>query len=468
MHNSTFQDSNLQKTLRKDKELLEKTQLPIITVSSTYIEDLKGFHNLPEDDTSQDVVFSRAHYSMALAVAVQAWKNQIDPKKAWIVDPTNYVQAKDWSNIIFTETIGKTLARAPILKKLKDLADRFARNKLPILASITPPLLYLTENIDKPILSLHIASGNILATQGKQVVQMVTDPHVREDYLNEAERKNITFLVFDQKTKTDFLEKAASLNKKVDQDRVIVTGPPVDPRIVQLAQNKQVWQKGVLKLCLTTGGLGTNKGEIKAILEQLLPELRKRPSPYQLLIYAGTHQDIFKMTKKLAGNYNVNLNHIKSFDPANYSSGGDLAQLNQKHKKSPAIKDERLSVIYHPQIVDANELLIHLAFPWADGFISKPSGDMAYDAVASGSFLLTLKEWGEWEHNIRQTFEQQGSARQAKTKDIVTQLELLKQSTTDSPSWIEQAMLSAKEIDPLFTSGAKNIAQAGKKAVNKL
>ena len=461
MHNSTLSDLNLQKTLKKDKEFLEKTQLPIITVSSTYIEDLKGFHNLPEEDKSKDVVFSRAHYSMALAIAVQAWKDQIDPQKAWVVDPTNYVQAQEWSKIIFTETIGKTLARAPILKKLKDLADRFARNKLPILASITPPLLYLTENIDKPILSLHIASGNIMATQGKQVVQMVTDPHVREDYLNEAERKNMTFLVFDEKTKTDFIEKSVNLNKKVDQDRVIVTGPPVDPRIVQFSQNKQIWQKGPVKLCITTGGLGTNKNEIKTILEQLLPELRKKPSPYQVLVYAGTHLDIYNMVKQLAAAHKVAINEIKSLDPANFRPGGKLSKLNNNQQNSSiAIQDNRLSLIYHPQIVDANELLTHLAFPWADGFISKPSGDMAYDAIASGSFLLTLQEWGEWEHNIRQIFTQVGAARQANTKDIVAQLELLQKSTNNSPSWIEQAMSSAKKIDPLFVRGAKNIVKA--------
>jgi len=44
---------------------------------------------------------------------------------------------------------------------------------------------------------------------------MITDPHVRADYLNEAERENVTFLVFDDKTKIDFLEKAAVLHKKV-------------------------------------------------------------------------------------------------------------------------------------------------------------------------------------------------------------------------------------------------------------
>ncbi len=450
-------DPSLKHTLKKDKELLENTKLPIITVSATYVEDLKGYHQFPEIDSSRDVVFSRAHYSMALAVAVEAWQNKIDPKKAWIIDPTNYITLNNRSSVFFTETVGKILARTPFLKKLKDFVDRFARNKLPVLASITPPLLQLTKNVTQPILSLHIASGNILAAAGKQVVQMVTDPHVREDYLNEAERKNIVFLVFDNETKLEFMEKARLLNKKIDQNKVIVTGPPVDPRVVQSAQNKQIWQDGPIKLCITTGGLGTNKNEIKQVLEQLLPELHQDPCPYQLLVYAGTHQDIFQMVVDLANSNNIAVNKIVANDPANFSIDGDLSQLSNNQKPSFSIKDEKLSIIYHPQIVDANELLIHLGFPWADGFISKPSGDMAYDAVASGSFLLTLKEWGEWEHNIRKIFTKLNVATVADTNNIVKQLDSLKARKNQKNSWIEEAMRSALNINALFTQGANNI-----------
>ncbi len=463
-----YLDSHLYSTQKKDKEYLETTKLPIVTVSSSYLEDLKGFHNYPETDTSQDVVFSRAHYSMALAVAVQMWQDKIDPAKAWIVDPTNYVKIKQWSKITFTEGVGKLLARTPVLKKVKDLVDKFARNKLPILESIEPALLDLTKDVQKPILSFHIASGNILASQGKQVIQMVTDPHVREDYLNQAQRKNISFLVFDNQTKAEFLDKAKKLNKKVDQNKVIVTGPPIDPRIVQCAQNKQIWQDGVLKLCITTGGLGTNKNEIKKLLQQLLPQLQKNPSSYQILIYAGTHRDIYEMVVNLAKQANVKLNKILAFDPANFTPGGNLSQLSGQQKSKLQIKDEKLSVIYHPQIVDANELLVHLAFPWADGFISKPSGDMAYDAIASGSFLLTLQEWGEWEHNIRNIFTNLNVAKKAKVEDIVAQLEELQSSCNEKLSWIEQAMTLAKNIDSLFTQGAKRIVEEVKKKSNFL
>ncbi len=460
---SNLFDPKLEKTLKKDKKLLEEAQIPIITVSATYIEDLKGFHDFPEQDTSTDIVFSRAHYSMALGAAVQAWGKKIDSSQAWVVDPTNYVKANDWFSVRLTETIGKTLARMPILKKLKDLVDKFGRNKLPILDSITPPLLYLTENINKPILSFHIAAGNILAAQGKQIYQVITDPHVRDDYLNEAERDNISFLVFNDNTKTDFLERAAILEKEVDPNRVIVTGPPIDPRIIAACSHKQPWRNGPLKLCLTTGGLGTNKTEIKSILKQLMPKLRKRPNPYQLLVYVGTHRDLAKLVKKIASEEHVAVSHINEEDPAEFKPKGKLeapAVIKINRKK---LDESRLSLIYHPQIVDANELLIRYGFPWADGFITKPSGDMAYDAVASGSFLLTLAEWGEWEHNIREVFSQKGVARKAETKNIVAQLQALTTAQGKAEPWVEQAMQHAQKIKGLFLEGCENILSAVEK-----
>ena len=435
---SSLLDPILEKALAKDKANLEKTSVPIVTVSASYKEDVKGMFGYPEDETINDVVFSRAHYSMAVGVAAQAWGKTMDYKKAWVVDPTNYVSHKNWSSIELTENIGKVLARQPLLKKLKDFVDRFARSKLPILSSITPPLFHLTENINRPILSFHIASGNILAAQGKTIVQMITDPHVRDEYLNHADKKNFYLLVFDENTKTEVLEKGKILKKDIDPDRVIVTGPPVDPRIINARKNKRPWRNGPLKIAITTGGLGTNKKEIKQLLLQLLPQLRKRPHPYELLVYAGTHKDIYEMAIEMAEEEHIQVGKITD-------------------------KKAKFRVIYHPQIVDANEILIKYGFPWADGFISKPSGDIAYDVAASGSFLLTLHEWGEWEHNVRKTFEQIGISRKAKVEQIVPQLEALTQSQGKSQSWVECAMNSALTIDKLYIEGAKNILAAYKK-----
>ncbi len=431
-------DAALVKTLEEDKKFLESTAVPIITVSATFHEDVKRFHHLSNNNTDHDTVFSRAHYSMALGIAVQAWGDKLDPAKAWLVDPTNYVSHEDWFSVTLTEKIGQQIARHPLLKTLKDFVDKFGRKKLPILGSITPPLMYLTQKIHQPILCFHIAAGNILAIEGKKVFQMITDPHVRDEYVENAAKGNIRFGVFDEATKFEFLEKAALHNKNVNPDHIIVTGPPVDPRVVAVRDKKYAWRSGPLKLCITTGGLGTNKQEIKKILEQLLPQLRRRPSPYQLIVYASTHKDIAQMVRELASEYRVPLEAI-----------GD--------------KSAKLRLLYHPQIVDANELLIKYAFPWAHGFITKPSGDMAYDAAASGSFVLTLAEWGEWEENIRKIFEQKGMSRKANVDNIVEQLEFLMSARGKSQSWIETAMLAAAKIDRLFLNGSKKIIEAYKK-----
>jgi hypothetical protein len=435
---------SLEKILEKDRNLLAKTEVPIVTISSTSIEDLETFYGLKHQELQRDVVFSRAHFSMALGVAMAAWqghesdpfKIKIQPQKAWVADPTNYVSLNHWSNITTSQSIGQLLARQPVLKFAKDLFDQLGRKKLPILGSITPPLLNLTQDVQRPILAMHIAAGNVLAEQGKQVVQMITDPHVREDYLLNAHRANIKFCVFDEGTKLEFLDKAAQLGIEVSQDKVIVTGPPIDPRIIAARKHKAAWRNGPLKICITTGGLGTNKYEIRQILLQLLPELRKKPSPYQLLVYAGTHQDIFKMVQSLADQEGVPI--------------GPLAAQKSKFR-----------IIYRPHILDANEDLLKYGFPWADGFISKPSGDMAYDAVAAGCFLLTLKEWGVWEMQIRKIFEEKGIAQAARADQIHAQLQQLSSSELGQ-SWIEQAMNHAFGIEKLHLEGAKNILKVVK------
>ncbi|HYD34754.1 MAG TPA: hypothetical protein VD999_01665 [Vitreimonas sp.] len=425
-------DPQLEALLEQDKLHLENTQIPMVTVSATFREDLKGWYGLAEDDNIPDVVLSRAHFSMAMGVAIEAWGKKVNPDKAWLVDPTNYVSSRDWKSLQLTQSVGRLLARQPLLKMVKDVIDRFGRQKLPILKSITPPIVHLFERVDKPVLSLHIAAGNILVEHGKHVIQVITDPHVRDDYLTNADNSRITFCVFDDRTKLEFLEKAAVRGLKVDPDKVIVTGPPLDPRVREQRFHKSAW-KGhrPLRLCITTGGLGTNKDEIHRILEQMLPELRRQHPLYQILVYAGTQTDIAKMSRDLAHQHRVKI-----------GGQSDARAL--------------FRILYHPQIVDANELLIEYGFPWADGFISKPSGDMAYDAAAAGCFLLTLAEWGEWEHNIREIFVQKGIAQKAETDHIVAQLSVLTQRIDDS-NWVENAQCAALEIDELFLNGSQKI-----------
>ncbi len=420
-------DPALRRAFAEDKEYLEETQVPIVTVSATYREDIKGIHGLPERNDIPDIVYSRAHFSMMLGCAIQAWSDDGDPEsidslaaiphpeKAWFVDPTNYVSADAWKTVSFTEIVGKILARYPILKQVKDLIDTFGRSKLPILDSIDAPLQYMTQHVEHPIISFHIAAGNVLAQHGKTVVQIVTDPHVRDEYVSHAEKSHMYYCVFDEQTRAEFLEVAAA-----------------HPRIVAAREDKVAWRSGPLRLCLTTGGLGTNKPEMAQILQQLLPQMKEQPGRYQLIVFAGVHKDINDMVERLARKYDMPI-----------AADGDV--------------DAPLRLLGHPQIMDANESLIEHAFPWAHGFITKPSGDMAYDAAAAGCFLLTLDEWGEWEHNVREVFEQQGLARKANVGEFLGQLETLSASGNRSRSWMEQAMHQALTLDRLFLEGEREI-----------
>jgi len=213
---------DLKRIYQEDKKLLEETQIPIITVSASFREDLKGLHHQKEEDKSTDIVLSRAHYSMALGVAMQAWGEKIDPKKAWLVDSTNYVNNEDFKGVQLTNIIGKIIARWPMLKTFKDVVDKFGRSKMPILDNVTPPTLYLGAGVKKTILSFHIVTGNILAAEGKKVIQMITDPHVRSDYLENAHRKNMQFLVFDEATKADFWRVAKEIGKRIPKSKLLI------------------------------------------------------------------------------------------------------------------------------------------------------------------------------------------------------------------------------------------------------
>ena len=428
-------DGFLVKTFQKDKHIFARTRLPIVTLSASSKEDLKKAHGFPDDDTLPDVVFSRAHFTMALAIALTSWGTEPDPSKAWVVDPTNYVPHNKWHSVLLTYAVGKMVARVGFLHQLKNFIDAHWRQRLPIITSITAPLLHLTEHVKYPILSLHIAVGNILIGQGKRVMQVVTDPHVREEYVFFADQPHARFCVFDERTKTEFLEQAALHDKVVDPNHVIVTGPPLDPRIVAKRGKTQPWRSGPLNLCLTTGGLGTNKQEMLEIFRQLAPHLSASQTRYRLLIYVGTHQDLYEALRQ-------------------------IADENELIIDKPNERTARLRILYHPQLTDANDLLVEHGFGWAHGFITKPSADMTYEAVANGSFVLTLQPWGVWEEKIQAIFEQHSVSRACLTENIVAQLELLTSAQGKPQSWVEQAMNNALLTETIETKGAQKIIAA--------
>ena len=415
-------------TLHTDRHRFEEVQVPIITISATFKSEIAEQFK-EKSKTKKEVVLSRAHYSMAVGVFAEAQKKGLT---TWLVDPMNYVSLANWGKVTFTERLGEAAARIPLLKKLKDLVDSLVRTRLPVSGAVRIPIQYVSQRTRLPIISLHYEAGNLLASAGRRVLQVVTDPHVRPQYLSEAQRPNITFAVFDEETKKQFLKKAKEAKIAVPATRVVVTGPPVDPRIIVARKHKKAtsFLGRELRLVIATGGLGTNMGEIRMVLESLLPRVEEKK--LSLILYAGTHIDFRQMFYSLPKKHQVLVGDITTTLP--------------------------VRVIYDESIIQANQELIEHAFPWADGFITKPSGDMAYDAVASGCFFLSLSPWGEWEENIAKIFENLEISQKADVANFPKQLDTLIAS-----GWVETAIKNALNIDQLFLHGAENIVDLQRK-----
>jgi hypothetical protein len=416
-------DLDLKSALHDERHLFEEAEVPIVTVSATYRKELsKKYKSIVH--TPSDIVFSRAHYSMAEAVRRQAF---LMGRKALVSDPINFATKKNWEKIELTEKIGKLIARQKLLKIIKEKMDIFVRKSTPIKEAITSPLLYLTGKTPCPIISMHYETGNVLVKSGKTVIQAITDPYVHPQYLDALPSKNITYAVFDEETKKETFEKAEKLNKKIGADQVIVTGALVDPRINEIGKELKVIKKNEpVNIAVTTGGLGTNLNEIKTVLQAFKPLLAP-PEKIRLFLYAGTHRDFRDFFEDFAKENNIRV--------------GNLDETNA-----------RIRILYDDSIIDANENLIKHMFPWAHGVITKPSGDMAYDSAAAGSFLLFLEPWGVWEEKIQQIFINNGVGFDLDIKNAHEHLLAILKTQQ-----MQKAAIKATKLPPLFREGCKNL-----------
>ncbi len=427
----SISELDLPKTLEADKKQLQNVQVPIVTTSASFRSDIAknfGEKSLWRDP---DIVFSRGHFSMSIALLQEAYELGLS---SWLIDPVNYVSKSDWNKLKAVVFIGQLVAKFPFLKQVKDKTDTLTRGNLPITRAITKPLLYATAEDDTPIISVHYETGNILAKTGRTVLQVVTDPQIRPQYLMEAGRKNITFAVFNEETKNEFRQKAKEKEIVLDEDRIVVTGPPVDPRVVRARKRKNAltFKSRPLRLAITTGGLGQNSDEIRNCLKSLKDKVKN--GQVQLILYASTLPQFRKEYDNFAKSVGINV-------PAR-------------------VDDESASVrvIYSTSVVEANQSLIEHAFAWADGFITKPSGDMAYDAIGAGCFVLSLSPWGTWEENVQKIFSNLSVLKDAKSEHLSVQLDEL-----ISSGWIYAAINNALKIDKLFLNGAKNIVELQQK-----
>ena len=150
-HISPPSDLEFPRTLHEDRHRLEEVQVPVVTISATFRTDITA-HLGEKSRIAGEAVFSRAHYSMGVAILSEAKRRKLT---AWLIDPTNYVSQSDWQKIVFIKYIGQIAARTPFIKQLKEVFDRLARNKLPLSQAVQKPLLYVTERVNRPVVSLH-------------------------------------------------------------------------------------------------------------------------------------------------------------------------------------------------------------------------------------------------------------------------------------------------------------------------
>lgn len=412
-------DLSLRKSLHHERHLMEEVAVPIVTVSSTFLD---AFPKKEVRYHTQEIVLSRAHYSQAIACLIAATRMR---HTAWLVDPTNYVSATDWPKLLLTEKVAETLVRHDFLLKIRQALENRARNQLPISGAIDDPLLYVTDRITRPILSLHYETANLLVSKHK-ILSVVTDPYVRNQYLTHATHPNLYYAVFDDATRDELMAKTS----KHLRSKIYVTGPPVDPRIADSRKLKSPKNLGhqPLRLAITTGGTGTNKPEIKAILDSLAPRLTGRTTTLQLLCYAGTHPDLKAMFE-------------------------DFARENQVRPSRIEDANAEFRLLYGNHLMEANELLVDYLFPWADAVITKPSGDVAYEAAAAGAGLLFLNPLGPWEQAIQTRFAKLGVGLDIPQPHLFAD-QLIKLEQTH---WPATAQTHALKLPDLYLNGAQKI-----------
>ncbi|OGV92224.1 hypothetical protein A3B57_03015 [Microgenomates group bacterium RIFCSPLOWO2_01_FULL_47_10] len=427
---------DLAKALQEEQHQMELADVPIVTVSGTFKKELaKHFSTIPH--LEGDVLYSRAHYSMAEAVRRQA---QDEAMKAYLVDPMNYVDEAGWKKVIFTQNVGRAMARNAFLRWVKDRIDTIARSKLPISEAITKPLLYLTEYVKIPIISMHYEAGNILSAYRFPILQYVTDPHVRPQYLDPLPtlgqatvNGHVTYAVFDEATKASLFALARELGKGVTPEQVEVVGPPVDPRIVALGKTAKTFKRGEpINLAITTGGTGSNLAEIKLLLHRLVP-LLKPPEKLRLFLYAGVHHDFRDFFESFAMEHAIRIGNLDD-------------------------ETARIRILFEDSIIDANENLIKYMFPWAHGVVTKPSGDMAYDAAAAGCFLLFLQPLGPWEENIQKIFIREEVGFDYHVDSAYSHFRSLFEHGK-----LHTTLHKAHDLDPLYRSGVKNLLKLYRK-----
>ncbi len=416
----------------KAKMLADTSKIPILTASEV--------GNSRYDTRTSPL--SRAHATIAQSVA-QVLNGATDV----YVDVLQYVNNRDFLKFEKLARRAKRVASSP---RLHDVYNRYSpliRRIVNPDKKVQPVVDYFAKSIasrgdNTPVITTHYSVGNALLESlkargdGRSVVHYVTDPsHIHTQYLKHKDDPRTHYFVFDKAT-ASALEDAG-----VDADKISVTGFSTHPDLSPAEARSVADRK--LRVGIFTGGVGTNRAEIETIVQNFNPENQ------QLVVYCGTHTDIMESSLGL-----VSRNLRTKIVPAQNFQESDIG-------------DEHIVFVVGTSLEGAVPAS-YKVLNWSDVVATKPSGDIAIEAVLSGHPVIPLSHWGVQEDVIDDMLHAYGATIDIPDlKNIGAILSTLQTSglMQDQIDQLREELLTR----PLFESGQawrQNIQQALDRIMN--
>ncbi len=373
-----------EKDVKQAQEKLAKADIPVITIAGS--PQIGGY-------------LTMAHDSMMQAFLEAAEDKGI---KAYGLDVLDFLTTEEerkgildmakLPRIVVRTEMGSRLLHNPIVQKL--------RGGLGFEEVLKDKILKLIDKVskDKVIVTYHYGTAKTLVEAGYKVMIAVTDPSVELthngyfDFLTSENKERVFYGTMDKATKEWFVKEINVFEKNIKE-----VGCFVSPQMIKAGKekikNRDVrWEKCTkgnekFHISLFTGGLGTNFWEMRDAVLNFLCMLCK--DKITVDVFFNTNSDLDK-------HLNDVLKKVGCDEDINIFSSKDKDKLN---KKSIEI------------------------FKKSDLVLTKPSGDKAFEAIASGAIPLFLFPLHPHEVVIREYVMNGGVGEIAKIEDLKEQVE---------------------------------------------
>jgi len=373
-----------EKDVKEVQDKLAKADIPVITIAGSV--QIGGY-------------LTMAHDSMMQAFLEAAENKKIE---AYGVDVLDYLTTEKerkgildmakLPRIVVRTEMGSRLLHNPIVQKL--------RGGLGFEEVLKDKILKLVDKVskDKVIVTYHYGTAKTLVEAGYKVLVAVTDPSVELthngyfDFLNSENKDRVFYGTMDKETKDWFIKEIGIPKKNIKE-----VGCFVSPKIIKAGSKKiknreKRWEECTqgeerFHISLFTGGLGTNFWEMRDAVLNLVPLLCDEKITID--VFFNTNTDLDKHLKDV-------LKKVCCKEKISIFSSIDKEELNNKSIE---------------------------IFKKTDLVLTKPSGDKAFEALASAAIPLFLFPLHPHEIMIREYVMNGGVGEIAKIEDLKKQIE---------------------------------------------